>query len=97
MSLVLESVFKTFPMRRRSLKARVYITFRIPFRLAAVKVYSAAEECGLKLLARGWDARLSASRLVDENDMMRTVHGWLKYTLALILICACEKCCAEVK
>ncbi len=55
-----------------------------------------AEECSLKLLARGRGARLSASRLVDENDMMRTVRGWPKYTLALI-ICVCEKCCAEVK
>ncbi len=36
-----------------------------------------------KLPARGWDARLSASPLDDENDVMRTVRGRgrPKYTL----------------
>ncbi len=108
--LVLESVFKTFPMRRRSLKASSLSAFRSAHSLvrAAFKVYSAAEECGRtssthaknhqldlrglkKLPALGLGVRLSASPLDDENYVIRTVCGCgrLKYTLALILICAC--------
>ncbi len=42
-----------------------------------------------KLPALGRGARLSASPLDDENGVIRTVRGRPKYTLALILICAC--------
>ncbi len=44
-----------------------------------------------KLPALGRGVRLSASPLDDENDVIRTVcgRGRPKYTLALILICAC--------
>ncbi len=78
-------------MGRRSLKARVYFTVCIAF-----KVYLAAEECstcaqdyqldllGLKNVpALGRGARLSASPLDDENEVVRTVRGRSKYTLAL--------------
>ncbi len=40
--LVLESVFKTFPMRTRSIKVQVYFTFHVPFRLTQLSKY---EEC----------------------------------------------------
>ncbi len=43
-----------------------------------------------KLPAHGQSAWLSASPPDDENYVMRTVHGWPKYTLALRppLLCA---------
>ncbi len=71
---------------------------RCHFLHSAFKVYSAAEECGRTVRAVS-NCLQSASRLDDENDVMQTVRrcGLPKYTLALILICACVKCGAEVK
>ncbi len=92
MGLVLESIFKTFPMRRRSLKARVYFTFHVflPSRsfLSILRRVRTDRPRGLKLPARGQVCEPSWWR----KDIMRTVHGCgqPKYTLALILICMCE-------
>ncbi len=38
--LVLESVFKTFPMRTRSINVQVYFTFHVPFRLTQLSKYT---------------------------------------------------------
>ncbi len=52
--------------------------------------YTSLSTFRLKLPACGRGARLSTSRLDDENDIMRMVRGCgrPKYTLGLILICA---------
>ncbi len=79
--LVQSPFFKTFPMRRRRLKARVYFTFRVPFRLAhsrrvraAFKVYSAAEECGRTSSTHAQDHQLDLRGLIKLPALGRGVR-----------------------
>ncbi len=73
--LVLESDFKTIPMRRRSLKAQVYFTFHVPSRsFQSVLSRRRVRTNRLKLPAHGQGAWLSASHLDDENDIVRTAE-----------------------
>ncbi len=68
-------------MRRRRLKARVYFTFRVPFRLAhsrrvraAFKVYSAAEECGRTSSTHAQDHQLDLRGLIKLPALGRGVR-----------------------